>query len=122
MAESTVPLKHHLDRRAADLIDEGGDDDDLLDTPTTSVWLGVSSQWLEIGRSKGYGPPYVRLSPSRVRYRRGDVRRWLRERTIDHQRPRGGVEPCRAEDPGRRAGRTRAPPNLPKATGTLPIP
>ena len=90
MAESTVPLKHHLDRRAADLIDEGGDDDDLLDTPTTSVWLGVSSQWLEIGRSKGYGPPYVRLSPSRVRYRRGDVRRWLRERTIDHQRPRGG--------------------------------
>src|SRR6516165_4002566 len=101
MAESTVPLKHHLDRRAADLIDEGGDDDDLLDTPTTSVWLGVSSQWLEIGRSKGYGPPYVRLSPSRVALRGGDAPRGLRARTTDSPRPGGGgVEPCRAEDPG----------------------
>jgi hypothetical protein len=86
---SPIPLRHHLDRRAADLIEEGqGDPDTLMTTAGVGEWLGVSTQWLEIGRSKGYGPPFIRLSASRVRYRRGDVRQWLRERTIVHQRGR----------------------------------
>jgi hypothetical protein len=89
MAEHVLPQKYHLDRRAADLLHAGeGDDDDLEATPAVAEWLQVSSQWLEIGRSKGYGPPFIRLSASRVRYRRGDVRTWLRERTIVHQRGR----------------------------------
>ena len=77
-----VPLRHHLDRRAVELVDDGvGNPHDLLTTPATAEWLGVSVQWLEIGRSKGYGPSFVRLSPRRVRYRRADVLEWLRERT-----------------------------------------
>jgi predicted DNA-binding transcriptional regulator AlpA len=76
------PRRHHLDRRA-DLLAEYGDGnpDDLLKTRAVADWLGVSTQWLEIGRSKGYGPPFVRFSPRRVRYRRGDILKWLKERT-----------------------------------------
>src|SRR5262249_2249561 len=53
---------------------------DLMATVRVAVWLGVSPEWLEIGRSKGWGPPFLRLSPRRVRYRRGDVKKWLQER------------------------------------------
>ena len=74
--------RHHLDRRALDLIEatNEGSDDDLMSTVLVAVWLGVSPEWLEIGRTKGWGPPFLRLSPRRVRYRRGDVKKWLQER------------------------------------------
>lgn len=77
-----TPIKHHLDRRTASLIEAGrdGGDDDLLSTRDVADWLGVSDQWLEIGRCKGYGPPFVRISPRRIRYRRGAVIAFLRER------------------------------------------
>jgi predicted DNA-binding transcriptional regulator AlpA len=75
--------RHNLDRRALDLIEAAnkGTDDELMSTPEVAAWLGVSPQWLEIGRSKGrWGPPYLRLSPRRVRYNRGAVKKWLAER------------------------------------------
>jgi predicted DNA-binding transcriptional regulator AlpA len=74
--------KHHIDRRAGDLIDasDGDDDDELLDTEQTAKWLGVSTQWLEIGRSRGYGPTYTRISARTVRYKRSDVLSWLETR------------------------------------------
>jgi hypothetical protein len=80
---SQIPLRHHLDRRAEALIEiaNAGTDDELQNTPRTAAWLGVSPEWLEIGRSRGWGPPFVRLSPRRVRYRVGDVKRWLAERS-----------------------------------------
>lgn len=53
------PSRHHLDRRAADLAIGDGDDDELLSTKAMATWLGTSEQWLEIGRSKGWGPPYL---------------------------------------------------------------
>jgi hypothetical protein len=72
---------HHLDQRAGDLAAEGiGNEEDLLPTRDLARWLKVSTQWCEIGRHKGYGPPFVVLSPKRVRYRRGAVLRWLRSR------------------------------------------
>jgi hypothetical protein len=74
------PTNHHLDRRADKLVDQPGDDDDLLKTEEAADWLGVSPQWLEIGRGVGYGPPFLRISPRMIRYRRGNVRRWLRKR------------------------------------------
>jgi len=52
-----------------------------LSTRETADWLGNSVQWLEIGRSRGYGPPFVRVSPRVIRYRRGDVIEWLKART-----------------------------------------
>ena len=77
------PSRHHLDRRAAHLMDQGsnGQPDDLLSTVELAGWLGVSNQWLEIGRSRGYGPKFVRIGPRRVRYRRSDVLEWLAARS-----------------------------------------
>jgi predicted DNA-binding transcriptional regulator AlpA len=78
----TIPLRHNLDRRADAIVaSTAGAPDDLLSTRETSDWIGVSTQWLEIGRSGGYGPPFIRVAPRCVRYRRGDVLAWLRERT-----------------------------------------
>jgi hypothetical protein len=73
--------KFHLDKRADAIAAAPGDDDELLTTAETAAWLGVSVQWLDIGRSEGYGPPYQKLGVM-VRYRRGTVRGWLRERTF----------------------------------------
>jgi predicted DNA-binding transcriptional regulator AlpA len=75
--------KLHIDRRAEQVAAHGaGAEDDLLTTIQVAAWLGVSVQFLEIGRSSGgYGPPFTRLAPRAIRYRRGDVLQWLRERT-----------------------------------------
>jgi predicted DNA-binding transcriptional regulator AlpA len=78
---SEVPQRHHLDRRAEPLIAAGaGADDDLLSTRELATWLGVSEQWCEIARHRGYGPRYVRIGPRRIRYRRADVIIFLQER------------------------------------------
>jgi hypothetical protein len=76
---STKPRRHHLDR-FADRIAENGDGDgtDLLTTRALAVWLRTSEEWLEIGRRKdGYGPKYIKLAKNIVRYRRSDVLDWL---------------------------------------------
>lgn len=77
--------RHHLDRRVDQILasdEAAGAADDLLSTYEVSRWLGVSTQWLEIGRSRQqYGPPYVRLATKVVRYRRSEVERWLLERS-----------------------------------------
>jgi hypothetical protein len=78
------PPKHHLDQRADLIIEQGvidGADDLLLTTPQCALWLGVSVQFLEIGRSQGYGPPFVTLAPRVIRYRKDEVNKWLRERS-----------------------------------------
>jgi predicted DNA-binding transcriptional regulator AlpA len=77
-----LPARHHLDRRAGQLAEQGaGDADDLLATDEVAAWLGVSTQFLEIARHRGYGPKFIRLSPRRTRYLRADVIEWLRQRT-----------------------------------------
>jgi hypothetical protein len=55
--------RHHLDKRAGALADQApGSPDDLLDTHQLADWLGVSTLWVEQGRSKGYGPRFMKLS------------------------------------------------------------
>jgi predicted DNA-binding transcriptional regulator AlpA len=74
--------KFHLDKRANQIVDAStGVDDELLDTEAVADWLGCSTQWLEIGRVRGYGPSFKRISPRMVRYRRADVLAWLKLRT-----------------------------------------
>jgi predicted DNA-binding transcriptional regulator AlpA len=78
----SAPQSHHLDKRADQLTaSDTGNDDDLLTTKQVADWLGISTQWLEIGRSKNYGPRFVRISARVIRYTRGDVREWLRGRS-----------------------------------------
>jgi predicted DNA-binding transcriptional regulator AlpA len=82
--KSPPQRQHHLDQRADLIISQGtidGDDDLLLTTPQCALWLGVSIQFLEIGRSKNYGPPHVQLAPRVIRYRKDEVNKWLRERS-----------------------------------------
>jgi predicted DNA-binding transcriptional regulator AlpA len=97
----TWPDRHskklHLDRRAGQLRAEGeaeGAPDDLLTVREVAAWLGMSEQWLALGRRKGYGPVFIRLSPQDIRYRRSAVLQWLREReyrsTIEYSLGRGG--------------------------------
>ena len=74
------PRRFHIDRRAH-LVSPEGDADDLLSTLEVALWLNVSTQFLEIGRHRGYGPAFVKISARCVRYRRGDVRSWLQSRT-----------------------------------------
>ena len=78
--------KLHLDRRAAAIADAVGEgsNDDLLTTVQVANWLGVSPQWLEIGRGKNYGPPFMRLAPQVLRYKRGAVIDWLKDREYAH--------------------------------------
>jgi predicted DNA-binding transcriptional regulator AlpA len=74
--------EHHLDRRAGELIAIGaGDANDLLTTKDVAAWFGMSVITLEIWRSKGKGPPFTKLTPRMVRYRRGDALNWLAKRT-----------------------------------------
>jgi hypothetical protein len=76
------PLRHHLDRRAARLAALAvANNDKWYSTAALADWLGVSTQFLEIGRHRGYGPPFKRVTPKMIRYRHGDVMAWLNERS-----------------------------------------
>jgi hypothetical protein len=77
--------RHKIDKTAAASIAQApqGDDDALLNTAAVAVWLGVSTQWLEIGRCNGYGPVHTKITPRLVRYRKGDVLEYLRGRRVE---------------------------------------
>jgi hypothetical protein len=74
--------RHHLDRRADRLADEGekGAADELLSSCQVAHWLGVTEQWVVAGRLKNYGPPFTQPFPEVTRYKRRDVVKWLRAR------------------------------------------
>ncbi|HEX4113634.1 MAG TPA: hypothetical protein VH020_13965 [Stellaceae bacterium] len=85
-----MPTNHHLDSRAAELAAAGlVGVADMLSTAALAAWLDVSTQFLEIGRSRGYGPLFIKLSPRCVRYRRADVIAWLRDRSRAAGKPSG---------------------------------
>jgi hypothetical protein len=88
------PHRHQLDRRAEQLITVSGDNDhtELLTTDEVAEWFGVTPEWLRIGRVNKFGPPFLRIAPKKVRYRRADVLAWLDERkfncTAEYKRKR----------------------------------
>ena len=56
---------------------------EYLDTIDAARYLGFSVQHLEIGRCRGYGPPYVRVGAKAIRYKRSELDRWMLERLVD---------------------------------------
>lgn len=54
----------------------------LLTTPDAARLLGVSASYLNQSRLRGDGPAYVKISPTCVRYRRGDLDAWVASRTV----------------------------------------
>ena len=69
------PKSHHLDRHALTIAAAapGEDDDTLLTQREMAAWFRCSEQWLIAARHNGYGPPYERLAPRVIRYRRSKV-------------------------------------------------
>ena len=79
----TKPGTMHIDKRAGRLLNDPiseGPDDELLSTEQVADWFGCSTQFLEILRGRDTGPPFVRMSPKIIKYRRGSARNWLRRR------------------------------------------
>jgi hypothetical protein len=68
------------------------DDDELLTDEQLRRELGgdriLNRETTRLWRTKGYGPPYIRRTPSpfsQVYYRRSDVQKWLASRTFRHR-------------------------------------
>ena len=59
---------------------EAVESDPLLDTNQVARILGYRPRTLEGMRSRGDGPPFIRLSPRAVRYRLSDLESWLDSR------------------------------------------
>ena len=57
-------------------------DDDSIDTHEAARMLGLSSWGLAEMRRRGGGPPFYRVGKRVVRYRLGDMRAWIRSRTV----------------------------------------
>jgi hypothetical protein len=75
------PARLQLDRRAHKLALEDLHPDTSLSTKELAPILGVSTQWLEIARVHGYGPPFQQLSNRKITYIWGPTREWLYSRT-----------------------------------------
>jgi predicted DNA-binding transcriptional regulator AlpA len=80
-----MAIKHHNDRWAHQRIDQvNNTESEIYTTFQLADMIQVSVAWLEIGRSRGYGPKFIRISPRMVRYSRTDVVKWLESRAHQH--------------------------------------
>ena len=81
MGDVNIPKSHHLDRRAARLVETlEGPDDLLLKNDDVADILAVSPEWVEGGRHYGYGPEFLLIPPRTIRYTLGSIRKYLAER------------------------------------------
>jgi predicted DNA-binding transcriptional regulator AlpA len=78
--------RYHIDKRASSLLTaaSGAPHPDTMTTPQAADFLGVSVKFMEISRSKGLGPPFVRVTPRIVRYLKSELIAWLQERRDLH--------------------------------------
>jgi hypothetical protein len=76
--------RFHLDKRAELILKAtaDADADELLSTKETAGEIGVSEVWLNKRRLHGDGPPYERVSPHIIKYRRSKLRAWLEDRSF----------------------------------------
>lgn len=61
------------------------DNDELLDNEQTADLLGIKPNTLEIWRTKGRGPAFIKLGGAKqspIRYRRSVVTQWLDEQSF----------------------------------------
>ena len=65
--EEIMGVDHHLDRRAAELSAAFRDQDQLLDEKERAARLGYAPITVRIWRSKGEGPPFIRVSRRGIR-------------------------------------------------------
>ena len=78
------PGSMRIDARADHLLDlqvSDGPDSEWLAPPEVAKWLRYSEIWLKLSRIKGTGPAYKKINSRVIRYKRGEVKKWLRMRT-----------------------------------------
>lgn len=56
----------------------------LLSRDEIEAEYGISRRWLELAAISGEGPPFIKVSPRMVRYRRDHIEVWLNAREISH--------------------------------------
>ena len=56
---------------------------EYLNTKQTAGYLQLSTQWLEIGRVKGYGPKFIKLGRL-VRYCRASLDEYLKDHEVEN--------------------------------------
>ena len=56
---------------------------ELLNTDSAADLLGLSKSTLEHWRMVRKGPPFVRVGPRCIRYRRADLDAWLSQQLIE---------------------------------------
>jgi predicted DNA-binding transcriptional regulator AlpA len=66
--------------KLADPLAKASDDEELITGDELADWLKLHPITIHKWRLSGEGPPYFQLGRRAVRYRRGDVRRWLAAR------------------------------------------
>lgn len=64
---------------------------EYLTTQQAAKYLQVSTQWLEIGRVKGYGPKFIKFGRM-VRYRRETIDDYLKAREVENTNQGGANE------------------------------
>lgn len=57
------------------------DDEPLLPTTLAAHYLSVDPGTMKRWRTRGDGPPYVKISVNRCRYSLGELKKWTAERT-----------------------------------------
>lgn len=62
------------------------DNNRYLNTPQLAEKIGLSPITLEIWRSRGSGPPYIRIGRA-IRYDLREVEKWLAARAVDPDQP-----------------------------------
>jgi predicted DNA-binding transcriptional regulator AlpA len=53
----------------------------LMSAKQVAAATGMTERWLQLRRTEGDGPKFIRISPKCVRYRLPDVEQWITERT-----------------------------------------
>ena len=56
----------------------------LLSRIEIEAEYGISRRWLELAAISGEGPPFIKVSPRMVRYRRNQLEKWLNDREFDN--------------------------------------
>jgi predicted DNA-binding transcriptional regulator AlpA len=75
---SEMPTQLDVSGRSARELNSS--DERLLTPKETANFLRVSESWLAKARIRGDGPPFLKIGRS-IRYRQGDLIRWMRSRT-----------------------------------------
>ena len=55
--------------------------DEYVDDKALAKMIGMSLETVQQWRTRGEGPPFVKVGPRCVRYRTGDVRDWMSANT-----------------------------------------